>query len=152
MSNAERTVAIGGVSREQAIAQVTGDNPVYDAESLPNAIPEFTSVKYESFTAEWGKVGDDVQIKFYLPKHAKLETPEARKAWMDYWLNRFPLKLDPVAREYFEAEYPRLVVKWTEELQSWWFRGGGYGRLLDVEGYLRGFFEKLNEALLQKEE
>jgi len=150
MTNDEKTVAISGVDPEKAVDHLC--NPTnYALSSIPGAVPKFEKVKYYSFIAEWALVGADIQVKFFLPKHAHLNTPEARQAWMDYWLKRFTVKIDRVARSYFEAAHPRLVVKWTEEFQSWWFCAKSYDHLIDVRAFLLPFFEQLDQALQVKE-
>ena len=93
----EKYVAVGGVEPEKAVDHLR-EAKGYDATSLPNAVPKFKEVNYYSFKAEWALIGDDIQVKFFLPKHAALTTPEARQVWMKYWVERFPGKLDPVAR------------------------------------------------------
>lgn len=147
----EKYVALGEVPPDKAKEHL-GSAQAYDAESVAKAVPQFTKVDFFSFKAEWALIGDDIQVKFFLPKHASVKTPEARQVWMKYWVERFPTKLDPVARRYFEAEYPRLVVKWTDEFASWWFRASSYSYLLDVGAFLQPFFEQLDEALREKEE
>ena len=111
MSKDEKFVSIEGVTPEKAVDHLV-DARGYSADSLPGAVPSFKKVSLSSFKAEWALIGEDIQVKFFLPKHAALNTPEARQAWMTYWLERFTQKLDQVAREYFQAEHPRLVVKW----------------------------------------
>ena len=149
-SKDERQVTVAGVTPVEAVDHLSSATG-FDAAGIPGAIPDFKKVSLYGFKAEWALVGEDIQIKFFLPAHAKLDTPEARQAWMTYWLERFSNKLDVVARQYFEAEYPRLVVKWTVEFQSWWFRASSYSYLLDVGAYLSPFFEQLNQALQEKE-
>ncbi len=149
--NDEKYVTIDGVTPEQAVDHLRSNTAqAYDAASLPSAVPAFKKVEYRSFIAEWALIGDDIQVKFFLPKHAVLSTPEASQAWLTYWLERFTQKLDLVAREYFQAEQPRLVVKWTDEFRSWWFRASQYSYLLDVGAYLTPFFEQLDRALQEK--
>jgi hypothetical protein len=150
MIKGEKTVAVGGVSHEDAVDHLRSPSN-YALHSIPDAVPNFKKVSTRSFNAEWALIGKDIQVKFFLPKHARLNTPEARQAWMDYWLKRFTAKIDQVARRYFEAEHPRLVVKWTEEFQSWWFCAKGYDYLLDVAAFLSPFFDQLDRALQEKE-
>ncbi len=151
MAKDERTVAVGGVEPKEAVDHLRSPTN-YSLHSIPGAVPEFVEVKYYSFIAEWALVGANIQVKFFLPKHARLNTPEARQMWMDYWLKRFTTKIDRVAREYFEADRPRLVVKWTEEFQSWWFCAKSYDHLIDVEAFLLPFFEQLDQALRVRED
>lgn len=147
----ERQVVLGEVSPDDALSSLD-KAPETTVGAVQSAIPNFKEVSYRSFKAEWALIGKDIQVKFYLPKHAQLNSPEARKAWMDYWLNRFPEKLDLIAREHFEADRPRLIVRWTEEFASWWFRASSYAYLLSVEDFLLVFFEKLDSALQRKED
>jgi len=151
MATKERSVQLGEVEHDKAVEHLAGHTP-YALASIPGAVPEFEKLKYYSFIAEWALVGADIQVKFFLPKHANLNTPEARQAWMDYWLKTFTTKIDRVARAYFEAEHPRLVVKWTEEFESWWFCAKSYDHLIDVSAFLLPFFEQLDQALRQKED
>jgi hypothetical protein len=152
-SKDERVVAIGGLPSDQATDALRGEQQTWDAESLPSAVPDFKRVAHYSFIAEWAVVGDDIQVKFFVPAHARVNTPEARKAWMEYWFKRFPLVIDPTAREYFEADHPRLVVKWTDEfvepgqVPSWWFRARGFAHMIDVSAFVLGFLMKFDQAL-----
>lgn len=148
MSN-ERTVAIGGLEHDKAVDTLGGSKDILLGE---DAVPDFKKVECYSFIAEWALVGPDIQVKFFLPKHAQLDTPEARQAWMDYWLKRFTKVIDRVARQYFEADRPRLIVKWTEEYNSWWFCARRYDYLLDLAAFLLPFFDQLDAALRQKED
>ncbi len=153
MPSDERYVDVEGeVDPDKARAMASSQAEVWDGSKLHEAVPEFKKTKCYSFNAEWALVGTDIQVKFFLPDHAKLNSPESRQAWMTYWLERFTSKLDCTAREYFEADRPRLIVKWTEEFQSWWFRASNYDHLLDVGAFLKPFFEKLDQALQEKED
>jgi hypothetical protein len=67
-----------------------------------------------------------------------------------YWLNMFPTALNEVAQEHFKATSPRLVAKYTEELKSWWLRARGYDHLIDLDGFMGSFAEKLDRRLEQK--
>jgi len=150
MATSEKTVTVGGVSEDAAHNSVMSQTDVWDGGALHKAVPDFKKIDFRSFKAEWALVGEDIQVKFFLPKHAVMNTPEARQSWMTYWLERFVSKLDETAQEYFKAKSPRLVVKWTEEFQSWWFRASSYGHLLDVGAFLLPFFESLDEVLQEK--
>lgn len=145
----ERKVVIGAdMSEEQAKSLLAGHTETFEIGE--GAVPKFTSVNYRSFKAEYTTINDDIVLHFFLPKHATADSPEARQAWMGYWLKDFPAKLDPVAQEYFEAGYPRLMAKYTTEVASWWFKAQGFGDVLDVGAFLQGFFERLDSALNEK--
>ena len=94
---------------------------------------------YTTFTAEYAFDHDDIVMHFFLPKE--------REGDMTYWLQVFPMVLDPVARKYFQAEKPRLRASYTEEVESWWMRADGYKDLIDRAAYVERFFEKLDQAL-----
>lgn len=114
-------------------------------------IPDFKKVTRYSFKAEWDVLGSDIVIHFFLPKHARINDPRAQEAWMEYWLKRFPLKIDSVAQQHFEAGPPRLQVKYTEEVASWWFKAQGFGHLIDPGKFLDVFFDLLDASLKEKE-
>ena len=142
----ERTVSLGEVAPEQAkgaLQSLAGS----DIGGVANGVPKLVSFECYSFRAEYGLVGDNIVVHFYLPSHAKTDTPDARKEWMAYWMERFPDKLDVTARSYFEADRPRLVVKYTEELASWYFRGQGYAHMLDPAAFVQKFLSLLDEEL-----
>jgi len=140
----ERQVVLGEVPDEKAREYI---NHAQDVSIGKDAIPQFIKYKCYSFRAEYTFIDEDLVIHFYLPAHANLETPEAEQQWMRYWIGRFAEVLDRIAREHFEAEHPRLVAKYTEEVASWWFRAQGFGGGLSPEMLVVRFFEKLDEAL-----
>ena len=141
----ERTVVIGSdISEQEARDVLSGQRDIIVGEG---AVPKFVSFGYRSFKAEFSTINDDLILHFFLPKHATIDSPESRQAWMGYWLKLFPEKLDVVAQEYFEAGYPRLMAKYTDEVTSWWFKAQGFGMVIDAEAFVRGFLEKLDEAL-----
>lgn len=84
-------------------------------------------------------------------KHQSLIEHTAKRwniaALQDYWVNKFPITLNEVAQDYFDATSPRLQAKYTAEIKSWWLRAQGYDHLLDVDSYSRRFLEKMNDAL-----
>jgi hypothetical protein len=154
--NAERTVPIGGMSKPAAhtMASTMRNAPASNISQVAKAVPDFTEVKKKSFTAKYTIIGVDLIVQFFLPTHAEqhMPTPEGRAAWMDYWLKRFPPKLDVIARSHFEAEYPRLMVKWTDEVVSWWFKAQGFGSVTDPKQLAETFLEKLEASLQARDE
>ena len=149
--NAERSVAIGGVpkGKAHAMANAMKGSVASDISQVAKGVPDFTEVKKKSFTAKYTVLGVDLIVQFFLPAHAEqhLSKPEGRTAWMEYWLKRFPPKLDEIARSHFEADYPRLMVKWTDEVVSWWFKAQGFGNSTDPKQLTETFLEKLEAAL-----
>jgi hypothetical protein len=144
---AERRVVLSEVPKEQA-KKLLSDESESALELGDGAIPKFTQLDgYHGFKAEYAIIRGDIVLHFFLPKHAQVNSPEARQAWMSYWLKDFPAKLDPVAQEYFEANHPRLMAKYTSEVASWWFKAQGFGEVLDVGEFVGGFLKKLDEAL-----
>ena len=100
----------------------------------------FTKVnEYTSFHAEYSFDGDDLVFHFFIsPEH---------KGDRRYWLETFPLVLDPTARKYFKAEMPRLRAAYTEEMDSWWLRADGYDQILDKHNYCKRFLAKLDQDI-----
>lgn len=142
----EKQVTLGEVPPEEAkgaLENFAGS----DIGGVANGVPKLQPYDCRSFKAEYGLVDGNIVIHFYLPAHAKTDTVDARAPWMKYWMERFPDKLDVTARAYFEADRPRLVVKYTEELASWYFRGQGYAHMLDLAAYVRKFLDLLDEEL-----
>ena len=140
----ERTVMLDGVAPEAARGALESAG---DIGGVANGVPKLTPFDCYSFKAEYGLVDGNIIIHFYLPTHANTTTVDGRTEWRKYWTERFPDKLDVTAREYFEADRPRLVVKYTEELASWFFRGQGYAHMLDLGAYVQKFLGLLDEAL-----
>lgn len=93
---------------------------------------------FTTFNAEYTYTGDDLVVHFFLPPERRL--PEARA----YWLETFPACLDASAREFFNAEYPRLMAKYTEEMESWWFKACGYGHVIDPDAFAAKFLKGLD--------
>lgn len=147
-------MVLGPVDPEKAnkMAQDLGSQSPLSAQSVKEGVPEFTKErKFHSFKADHALIEGDVIIHFYLPQRAmqyiKGDNNPAEQKWMEFWLKKFPAVIDPIAREYFDAEYPRLQVKYTQEVASWWFKGQGYGNLLDLKKFVKSFLEKLDAAL-----
>lgn len=95
--------------------------------------------EYTTFRAEYAMDGDDFVLHFF-------QSPERSKD-LNYWLKSFPVVLDTVARSHFQANRPRLVAAYTEEMDSWWLRAHGYANVVDKDAYIRRFLEKLDHTL-----
>jgi hypothetical protein len=151
MSN-ERYVELGELGEKEG-AYALGTEAVLTEghiSQVEEAVPQFIEKKYECFTAKHAVVGHDLVIQFYLPEAAgDLKTADARvqRQWESFWLEAFRDALSPVAQEYFQAEYPRLVAKYTEELASWWFRARGFGDSMSPLELAEGFERRLNDRL-----
>lgn len=111
------------------------------AQTPAGVVPlQFVQVNdYTTFRAEYALDGADFVVHFY-------QTPEHEKD-IPYWLKSFPAVLDAVAREHFQANQPRLVAAYTEEMGSWWLRAHDYANILDKDGYIRKFLDKLDQTL-----
>lgn len=162
----ERQVVLEKVSDEKA-GEIHGsavpmdmkDAPVkFDSENTVDPDTKEMHIKFDakfgSFNAEHSILDGNIVIHFFLPSQArkfiKGDNNPAEQKWMEYWIKRFPTVLDPLAREYFDAEYPRLQVKYTQEVASWWFRGQGYGDLIDPKKFVHDFLVKLDAALQER--
>lgn len=152
IANEERQVVLGEIPEKDAKDTLKGEQKEWSAGSLPGAIPEFKDSNRYSFRAKWAVIGDDIQVQFFLPKHAKTNTPREAEAWQEYWLKRFASKLDTVSRQYFDAESPRLLAKYTPELASWWFKAQGFSHMVDPKKYVDGFLDLLDSTLKSKEQ
>jgi hypothetical protein len=108
------------------------------ADGFVKSIPKFKKVELRGFNSEYTQKDEDIVIHFYPPKGKD----------SDYWLKIFPASLDAIAQKYFEATYPRLQAKYTEEFNSWWFRARGYGHVLAVDEYVLKFLQMLSSALV----
>lgn len=109
---------------------------------------------FTTFSAEYALRGEDIVVHFYLPpeiiggegaNHASraLQRPSV----FHYWTEVFARTLDETARQYFEADAPRLQAAYSAEVYSWWLRARGYGHLLDIPAFVRGFFVAFDAAL-----
>jgi hypothetical protein len=146
----ERTITIQGMSHEQAVSQLSGEMAEGVEEDVERAVVKFTEKSYRSFRGEYTNVAGDLTIHFFLPAEAgdlKTATPSQVRYWEAYWLQKFPDTLSQVAREYFQADKPRLVAKYTEELASWWFCARGFGDSLSLSMLAEKFFERLDASL-----
>ena len=152
MESKERQVVLGEIPSDTAKEALHGEKQEWDGNLLHESVPLFTEDDRYSFKSKWGIVGEDLQIQFFLPKHAKVEDARSQEAWHDYWITRFATVLDQVARKYFEAGPPRLTAKYTEELASWWFRAQGFGHMLSPKDFVGEFLDKLDAALKAKRE
>ena len=102
--------------------------------------------EYHQFRAEFAVVGKDLVFHFFPPpRHPDLQA---------YWGAFFPAVLDPIARDVFKAEYPRLrAARITEfEIDSWWFRAYGFGQALSPATLAYRFLDVLDGALETKKE
>lgn len=99
---------------------------------------------YTTFTAEYAVAEGDLIFHFYPTLEVqKLPNPS------EYWHQVFPEALDRIAREHFQAEFPKLKAAYTEEKASWWMRAFGFGMVLEPHKLAHAFFDKLDQALDQ---
>jgi hypothetical protein len=154
----EKSVCVtAGMSKENAAKlaeQMSSGAPVAGLErgvpaGLDPDLKDFRKTRTKSFKAQWDLIDGNIVVHFFLPAQAQqhLKNPEGRAAWMKYWLEKFPAHLDPVAQKHFDAEYPRLVAKYTEEEASWWFKAQGYDKLIALTKFMEKFFELLDASL-----
>src|SRR6188768_3206480 len=129
MSKNERTVEFGYLPEGQqrvAINQQQQQDSNISLGAIADAVPRFTAVQlYTTFDAEWALQDENIVVHFFLPK-------DFRGDASNYWTQRFPTALDAVARAYFSADRPRLQAKYTQELNSWWFRAMSYAHVIDL--------------------
>lgn len=142
--NPDRQVVLGEVPDEKARSLLQGEVG-QDMAGLPEAVIQFTKVdNFTTFMAEYTYRDGDLVVHFFMSPEVKAEGQDTR---LLYWLTSFPNALDTVAQSYFMAGAPRLAAKYTEELESWWFRARGYGHVLDTDTFALKFLQKLDEAI-----
>lgn len=137
--SSERTVAFGYVDEktvgEDMKSQVV-EADTFSGPRIRDGVPEFTKVEdYTTFKAEYTMKDGDLVIHFF-PGENKL-----------VWKSIFAEVLDRVAQEHFKATAPRLQAKFTEEMNSWWFRARGYDHLVDFNAFVSRFFDLLDASL-----
>jgi hypothetical protein len=145
LNSEERTVVLGNLSDDEATSRTLAME--LGVGGVDKAVIQFKDVtEFTTFTAKYTlKDGTDAIVQFFLPK--ELSDTELTGSTKDYWLDKFPRALDAIAREYFQADSPRLQAKYTEEVKSWWFRAQGYGDRIDFDGFVLGFLGKLDATL-----
>ncbi len=154
----ERTVTLGGVSRARAPGVLHSEGRVSDEDAkklvgeVENAVVQLKQETYKAFRAEHGVKEGDIVVHFFLPLEDPKDLGKAdamtQKSWNTFWLERFPAVLSPVAKEYFQADLPRIAAKYTEEVASWWFVARGFGEVMDPQALAVGFLAKLDGALV----
>lgn len=109
----------------------------------------FIKVPYTTFLAEFAIVDGDLVFHFFLSPEV-----QAHRDAKVYWDSIFPAFLDPVAKEVFKADFPRLkAAKVAEfEIDSWWLRAFGFGYVLDPHKLAYRFLDALDLALDKKNE
>jgi len=138
--NEDTIVLLDGVSNEQA-ADLIKNQPSFV--NVGAAVPRFTKINtYTSFLVEYALIDTNIVIHFF-------ETPE--KPWTNdtYWRTIFPKALNDKGQEIFQAGYPRLQAKITEEMHSWWFQAKSYAHIIDLDNFMVKFFDALDAALDQ---
>lgn len=142
-----KEVVLADLSQEKANEMARGETlqqpPI---EGLEKAVIQFTKISdYTTFSAEFAVVDNDIVIHFFLTPELALQQDEPSVE--NYWLGKFPKTLDKTARDYFQADFPRLMAKYTQELKSWWFKAQGYGLNIDPDAFVKKFFETLDKSL-----
>lgn len=141
----ERTVVFGHVD-ESKVSKTLADqgSEAFRADDIAAGVPKFTKVdEYTTFAAEWVLQNGNIIVHFFLPSDFERGAQSKRV----YWTMLFPIALDYVAQEVFAATAPRLQAKYTEELNSWWFRANKYDHIIDLKAFLRKFFDSLDAEL-----
>jgi hypothetical protein len=130
---------------------------------------------YTTFSVKYCLRGDDILVSFFpSPEFRRLaETPSpdpgnsaalmsfealeahCKREWgagtlQSYWLTDFAMALNDVAQKHFNATYPRLQAKYTEELKSWWLRAQGFGHVIDYDALVHRFLELMDARLDQQ--
>jgi len=138
MSSAEKNIDISGPANKDEAYNTYGTQGSTRLTDVTNSIPKFEKVTYNAFKAEYSLAGSDVVIHFFLPK---------RKVTEGYWKTHFAQAMNDIGQEHFQATAPRLVAKYTEELNSWWFKAQRYDHIIDLAKFLSQFFEKLEARM-----
>lgn len=126
---------------KDALKQTAG----LEFQGINDAVIKFTKVtNYTGFDAEYAWVDNDLIVHFFMPPEFINTPKDMRESW---WLGTFASCLDTAAQQFFSADYPRLVAKYTEEMQSWWFRARGYGDVLDPDAFAIAFFKRLDATI-----
>lgn len=116
---------------------------------INDAVIQFIKVdNYTGFSAEYAWVDNDLVVHFFMPPEASNGAAPS-SMWLNWWTETFAQCLDQAARQFFSADYPRLVAKYTAELSSWWFRAHGYGDVLDPDAFAIRFLKQLDTTIDQ---
>jgi hypothetical protein len=120
--------------------------------NVKDAVVNFTQVKdFTTFLAEWAIIDGSYVLHFFPPRERYVHTGNGRYQvhgeFLVKWQRQFPLILDPVAQEYFQATAPRLQATYTAEMFSWWFKAAGMAERFDPSGFISKFLETLDAAL-----
>lgn len=114
-----------------AVAQLAAENefalPVLDFKK------DFTP---GTFVAEYAFDNNDIVYHFYPPQGGLLT---------QLWKQVFPVSLERVAKQVFQADFPRLKASYTEEMSSWWFRANGFVDVGDPDKRSQMFFSELDK-------
>jgi len=137
VSNGERTVVLGEVDHGKALGVLGGQDGTL-LQDVANAIPKFKQQTYATFKAEYDFQDGVITIHFFLPE---------RKVTELYWKTLFAQAMEQIGTEHFQATKPRLIAKYTPEMESWWFRAQGYSHIIDIDAYVLRFFERLAECM-----
>ena len=145
-SEENRSVVLDNISEEDANRLARKETRVQGPMNISNAVINFTKVKdYTTFVAEYAMVGEDLVFHFFLTPEMDREPKDGPVA--AYWMVKFPKVLDTSAKKYFEAKSPRLVAKYTPEMQSWWMKAQGYSDRIDPDAFAKKFLEQLDGDL-----
>lgn len=151
----EKTVGLVDVDNDSArkVCNQELAQPVIEGKDLKNAVIDYTPVSdYTTFDAEFAWIDDNLVIHFFLTPEMK-ETNKTERApeVKQYWLTTFPDVVDKTAQKFFIAGPPRLQMKYTIELASWWFKAQGFADRLDPDAFALKFFEVLDQDLESSE-
>ena len=126
---------------KEALTQTAG----LEFRGINDAVIQFIKVKaYTTFDAEYAWIDNDLVIHFFMPPEF-VNAP--RDVALKWWTETFSACLESAARQFFSADYPRLVAKYTEEMTSWWFRAHGYGDVLDPDAFAVRFLKQLDATI-----
>jgi hypothetical protein len=151
MQAPERNVVLDEVNVDDARRIATGTSGE-EIRGIEKAIPRFTKVdQFTTFSAEYAFMEGDIILHFFLPDEVRPEegSPIVSRTVKRWWEeDAFPDCMTIVAKAHFDAGYPRIIAKYTEELCSWWFRGRGFASsVLDPDALVISFLEKLDAML-----
>lgn len=137
----ERTVVLPEVPDGKAAEIFDKEPRAIPAGHIRQAIPDFKQVSdFTAFLAEYAMIEGDLVIHFF-------ETEERPAKDRHYWLTIFANVLNDEGQAYFQATAPRLVAKYTEEMNSWFFKAQSYGHVINLDVFVMNFLERLDAKL-----
>jgi len=101
---------------------------------------ELHRIEEKEFLVDYHFIGNDIVFKFFRKGISNVD-----------WKSRFPVVLEKVAVDKFNASYPKVQAEYIREFDSWWMKASDFGWIIDKDKFVKDFVSSLKDAFNKRD-